>query len=201
METQRRITLAILFSIFEGLVILVGRLRPVMLTPFLWVLLALAASLGGAGVAYLAIGEWIRWPLVKVVQHSSGTGEDTEPKYEGWRQAPGILLSCPICAGAWVAMGLFAIYSFFHQIGLDMIYVMSAGGSVRLIVRLAELLEWQKHLAWEETGYWNRLNKREQWGELLPPEIIERLGGHDGHNHNRDGASNQAEVPAYRVGQ
>jgi hypothetical protein len=99
-QTKSRISLAFLFLFFELGIVVIGKIAPgLKLDPFTWLLLVFAASLGGAGIAYLFIGDFIRWPLTKEVPHSSRSGMvEIEPKYDGWLKSPGVLLCCPICA-------------------------------------------------------------------------------------------------------
>src|SRR5512135_2110037 len=107
LHTQNRLMMFGLFCLLEAIVFVVEQIKPdFSISPFQWVMLVFAGSLIGRSVSLLAIGEWLRWPFVKVVPHSSGAGEDTEPKYSDWRRPIGILLSCPICAGTWGAAGI-----------------------------------------------------------------------------------------------
>lgn len=168
--TARRITLFAMFLVFEMVVFLIGHFRPVKLDPFTWGLLVLASSLGGAAIAYMTIGEWIRTPVAIVVKHSSGVGYDTEPKYQagpdyietpahyGTLEAIGELICCPICAGTWFGLLLYTLYGWVPGLGISMIYVLSIGGAVRLVVRTSEAVEWVKNLLWELTGKYNREN-------------------------------------------
>jgi hypothetical protein len=151
-QTKSRISLAILFFTFDTGIFVIERIRPALqLDVFTWVLLVLAASLGGAGIAYLFIGDWIRWPLTKEVPHSSNSNmTEIEPKYEGWLKSPGVLLCCPICASTWVGAGL---------LGLLAINYSLAG---RVIVRFSEMLEWQSRYAQERTAELNRKNAIEE---------------------------------------
>jgi hypothetical protein len=160
--TKNRIALLVLFLTFEAALIGFKIFQPqLIMTPFEWVILVFAASLIGASVAYMAIGEWFRWPLTKVVRHSCGEGESVEPSHEGFLKAPGILLACPICAGTWGAMILVGVMALAPDFGRYLLYVLGAGGAVRLVVRISELIEWSSRLKWEQTGYWNRRNKLE----------------------------------------
>lgn len=158
----------VLFCTFEALLFVIEQLNPSFkLNPLDWLMLAFAASLGGRAVSILAIGEWLRWPLTKVVQHSSGAGEDVEPRYGGWRESPGILLSCPICAGTWVGMAVIGLMAVFPAYGRYVLYALSAGGAAMVISRLVELIENARYVMQEVNGHWNRRNIEEQ-REPLP---------------------------------
>lgn len=170
----------------EGVLFAISRFRPdLTLSPFEWVLLALAVSILGPAVAYMTVGEWLRFPVAKVVNHSCGVGQDTEPKFssdgdEPWYCGPlhalGELVTCPICASVWMGLLLLSIYAVNGELGRITIYVFAATGISRILIRLAELLEWEKNLAWEKTGYWNRRNKheakygycRDEWPTNIP---------------------------------
>jgi len=161
--TRNRVALFILFCIFEGLLVIIEQTKPDFhLDPFTWVLIVVAASLGGPAIAYLAIGEWIRWPLTKVVPHSSGAGEDVEPKYEGFRRAPGILMSCPICSATWVGLVLIGLYALYEPLGRYVTYTLSVGGAAAFIVRTREAIEAGKYALTELNGKLNRENKQAQ---------------------------------------
>ena len=163
-QTKSRISLAILFFTFDTGIFVIERIRPALrLDPFTWVLLVLAASLGGAGIAYLFIGDWIRWPLTKEVPHSSNSNmTEIEPKYEGWLKSPGVLLCCPICASTWVGAGLLGLLAINYSLGYYIILALSVSGAGRVIVRFSEMLEWQSRYAQERTAELNRKNAIEE---------------------------------------
>lgn len=161
-RTKSRISLLVLFLLFAAGVYAISRISPgLRLDVFTWVMLVFAASLGGSGIAYLAIGDWIRWPLTKEVPHTSNsTMTEVVPKYEGWLNGPGVLLCCPICAGTWVGAGLLGLLALNYNIGYAAIIALSIGGAERMVVRLTELLEWHSRLAQEKTAELNRRNAR-----------------------------------------
>jgi hypothetical protein len=168
-----RITLFLLFCILEGASILLGHIRPdFTLSWYEFIMLGLAMSVMGPAIAYLTIGDFIRWPVVEVSDHSSGVGEDTNAKYqpgdgEPWYCGPlgafGELIACPLCSSVWAGMFLLTFYALDGPIGRITFYVFAAGGLAWPLIRGRELLEWAKHLAWELTGHWNRVNKNEQY--------------------------------------
>lgn len=169
LHTQNRIAMFGLFCLLEAVLFTVEQIKPNFhLEPFEWVMLVFAGSLIGRSVSILAIGEWLRWPLVKVVPHSSGAGEDTEPRYNDWRRPPGVLLSCPICAGTWGAAMLIILLALYEPLGRYVLYMMSAGGAAMIVSRFVELLESTKYVAQELNGKLNRQNIAEQKVEVTP---------------------------------
>jgi hypothetical protein len=163
-RAKSRISLFVLFILFEAGIFVISRIAPALrLDPFLWVMLVFAAAMGGAGVAYMFIGEWIRWPLTKEVPHSSSAKMiEIEPKYEGWLKSPGALLCCPICAATWVGAGLLGLLALDYSLGYYSIVILSAAGAGRLIIRASEMFEWQSRYAQERTAELNRKNEHEE---------------------------------------
>jgi hypothetical protein len=163
-RTKSRITLAILFLLFEAGIFAISKLSAgLRLDPFTWVLLVFAAAFGGSAIAYMSIGDWIRWLFTKEVPHSSNSSMiEIEPKYEGWMKSVGLLLCCPICAGTWVGAALLGLLTIDYNFGYYTVIVMSAGGALRVIVRLSEMLEWQSRYAQERTAELNRRNAIEE---------------------------------------
>jgi len=136
-------------------------------TPLLFIAFAFASSLVGRALAYLTIFEWLRFPFTKVVEHSSGAGNDVHslsagvesPAWKIVREVVGDWISCPICAGTWGALGLAVFYSFDPTMGKFLIYVLGGAGFAMLVSRLSELIEWSCHLSHELAGKYNRENK------------------------------------------
>jgi hypothetical protein len=170
-QTKSRISLIILFVAFELGIVAIKELSPALrLDPFMWVMLVFAASLGGAGIAYMFIGEFIRWPLTKEVPHSSNPNMiEIEPKYEGWLKSPGVLLCCPICAATWVGAGLLGLLAINYNLGYYTILALATGGAARIVIRLAELVEWQARYAQERTAELNRRNALEEAARQTQP--------------------------------
>jgi hypothetical protein len=57
----------------------------------------------------------VRFPLLKTVDLENGAGHVVEPKGEGMKRAIGEMISCPICAGTWIAAGLVYGLQFFPK--------------------------------------------------------------------------------------
>lgn len=170
-RTKSRISLFVLFVLFELGIFTISKIAPgLKLDVFTWIMLIFAASLGGAGIAYLGIGDWIRWPLTKEARHSSNSRMiEVEPKYEGWLNGPGMLLCCPICAGTWVGASLLGLMALNYQLGYYSVLALSIGGATRLVIRAVELLEWQGRYAQELTAQLNRRNEQEEEEKALVP--------------------------------
>jgi hypothetical protein len=152
--------LALAFIAFEIIASMIAR-KGIMLNTKDWVMLALAASMGGRSIAYMAIGEWIRHPFAKVVVHSSGAGEDVEPKYTtGFMSVISSLICCPICAGAWTGLMLLLLYAYVPDLGRTMIYLFSVAAGAWFLTRSTELIEASIWTVRELNGYWHNENKK-----------------------------------------
>lgn len=163
-RTKTRIGLAILFLTFElGIFVIKTISANLRLEPFTWVMLVFATSMGGSAIAYMAIGDFIRWPVTKEVPHSSSASMiEIEPKYDGWLKSLGMLFCCPVCVGTWVGASLLALMAVDYQFGYYTTVALSIGGAARLITRLTETIEWHSHLAQERTALLNRQNAKEE---------------------------------------
>lgn len=80
--------------------------RDYQIKPFDLTLLGLATMRLGRMVAYDRVAEPIRQPFAKTVPDDYGAGMTVEARGKGVRQSLGQLISCPICAGTWIAAGL-----------------------------------------------------------------------------------------------
>lgn len=150
----KRITLFILFCTFELNLFVMSRLRPSFeVTPFTWVLLAFAASLAGPAIAYMDIGDWIRFMFVKTVDHPSGYGKYTDKKHDGGSMdAIGSLLSCPICSATWAGAVLVDLLALDPIWGMYTVVALSIGGAALQLIYLGQMFEWIKCLAWETSA-------------------------------------------------
>ncbi len=162
--TKSRITLALLFFAFDFGIFVIAKLAPSLhLDPFTWIMLVFAASFGGASIAYLYIGDWFRWIVTKEVPHSSNSSmTEIEPKYDGWLKSVGVLICCPICAGAWVGASLLGLMALNHDLGYYTIVALAIGGAARIVTRFSEMVEWQSRYAQERVAELNRKNAIEE---------------------------------------
>lgn len=112
------------------------------LRPFDFIMLAFATYRLGRLTAYDKVTEPLRRPFTQTTPDASGAGDTVVPRGAGARRALGGLISCPICAGTWIAAGL--VY------GLELapaptrlfLSIMSAIGVGELLNAATEALEW-----------------------------------------------------------
>lgn len=126
--------------------------EPYKLQPFDLLLLTLSTFRLGRMVAYDRVAEPIRQPFTKTVPDETGAGESVEPRGEGLRQALGQLLSCPICAGTWIAAGL--VYGLQTLTNPTRVFlaIMSTIGLAEILNALTEALSWAGQLARKLSG-------------------------------------------------
>lgn len=118
-------------------------------------LLGLATIRLGRLVAFSQVMEPLRAPFAETVPDESGAGESVIARGTGVRQAIGQMITCPICAGTWVAAGLtYGLYAFPDPTRL---FLFMTGG-----IGIAELL----HACIEALSWWGS-RTRAQTGEIL----------------------------------
>ncbi|MEW5870646.1 MAG: DUF1360 domain-containing protein [Chloroflexota bacterium] len=124
-------------------------------------LLGLAVMRLGRLVAFSQVMEPLRAPFVETVPDESGAGENVVARGSGLRQALGQMISCPICAGTWIAAGLtYGLYTFPDPTRLFLF--MNAGiGIAELLHSLTETLSWSGSQARIQTGKTLRSIKEE----------------------------------------
>ena len=156
-----KITMIVLELLFFGFAWFVGSRMPAIPEGWFYVLLGLAAYRGGRAVAFNKVFEWLR-DLFKcrVVTDTSGAGENVEACEEpGIWQAIGELITCPICAGTWVALGLMVIHSVSPETGRGLIVILAAAGVAELLHWASEFLSWGGRASREQAGTeWIRKN-------------------------------------------
>ena len=165
-DTCRHLTLIGFLVVFETIIFLVSlRLPQTPASIELPVVIALipASSLVARAVGYLDIFEWLRAPFTKVVPHSSGAGEDVQPKDDlhPCVKVFADLLYCANCSGMWAAALLMALYVLDPTMGRLEIYILGAAGTGILMTRVIEGVEWWTHVGHEIAGHLNRQNKKE----------------------------------------
>lgn len=128
--------------------------------PFDLVLLAFAVYRLGRLVAFERVADPLRRPFTVTVPDHTGAGESVEPRGTGVRQALGQLVSCPICAGTWIAALLtYGLYAFPGPARLFL--MMTAGiGAAELLHSATEALCWSAQLRRTQTGELERQYKR-----------------------------------------
>lgn len=142
-------------------------------------LFGLATFRLGRLAAYDRVMEPVRSLVAQTVPDPTGAGDTVEPKGEGLQQALGQLVSCPICAGTWIASGLMYIYIWFPAPVQIFLWVTAAVGLAEFLNTLVEALCW--------TGERNR---------VLTGGMKRQTGGHtvvSRENKNDEGYRNTNE--------
>jgi hypothetical protein len=160
---KQKLTYLLLDTAFVGIILVlsfyieVPKIHPTIL----FLMGTLAANRIGRTIAFNAVGEPFRGPFTKVVRHSSGAGDTVEPAAKhGPHRAIGELVSCPICAGTWGGLALLSSYLLREPFGTLLILTLGVAGGAEVINWLIEHLQWSSYKVREETGYWNRENKK-----------------------------------------
>lgn len=98
------VTFLVGFALFIGWMLIFGPgLNVFKLSAMDLVLLGFSTYRLGRLIAYDRVMEPFRHFFTNTVPDSTGAGESVDPKGEGFQQAIGQLICCPICAGTWVA--------------------------------------------------------------------------------------------------
>ena len=122
------------------------------LTPFDFVLLGLAVFRGGRLIAYDHVAAPFREPFTETVPDSSGAGDTVEPEGHGAQRALGELLSCPICAGTWVAAGLSYGLRILPAPTRLVMTILAAAGAAEWLNASVEAMSWFGQAARREVG-------------------------------------------------
>ncbi len=115
------------------------------LSTFDFTLLGFATLRLGRLVAYDLIVEPLRRPFTRTVPDKTGAGETVEPRGQGVRRALGQLISCPICAGTWIAAFLVYALSIFPGPTRLFLAMTAVIGLVELLNALLEAMCWLGH--------------------------------------------------------
>lgn len=107
-----------------------------------FVMLGLATFRMGRLIAFDSVAEPLRAPFTKTVPDESGAGDTVVAKGRGPREVIGELLSCPICAGTWIAAGLTYGLQLLPGPTRLLISVMSAIGLAEVLHSVTEALSW-----------------------------------------------------------
>jgi hypothetical protein len=91
-------------------------------------------------------------PVAETKSDESGAGDTVVPKGHGFRRALGELISCPICAGTWIAAALVYGLRIVPRFTRALLAIMSAVGIAELLNGAVELLEWNAQAAREQVG-------------------------------------------------
>jgi hypothetical protein len=126
--------------------------QPLEITPMDLALLSLATYRGGRLIAYDKVTEPLRSAFASTEPDESGAGETVTPKGTGARRALGELISCPTCAGTWLAAGFVYGLKLAPRPTRIMLAILSANGAAELLDSTVEALTWSGRAARDETG-------------------------------------------------
>jgi hypothetical protein len=158
MKRQADMTKVILLGVFTAVFALFSsrfsrrHAKALDLTTTDLVLLGLSTFRLGRLVAYDKILEPLRQPVAMTRPDETGAGETTEPRGAGARRTFGELITCPICAGTWIAAGL--VYALHLWPGATRLFLVMTGsiGSAELLNALTENLSWSGQASRKEAG-------------------------------------------------
>jgi hypothetical protein len=105
-------------------------------------LLGVATHRMGRLVAYDVIAEPLRAPFATTVPDGTGAGKTTVARGQGTRQAVGELLTCPICAGTWVAAILVYGLQILPRPTRILVTIMGVTGIAEILNAGVEALSW-----------------------------------------------------------
>jgi hypothetical protein len=141
------------FALFTGWMLWVGPgLNLFNLTAMQLVLLAFSTFRLGRLIAYDRVMEPFRQFFTETVPDPSGAGETVEPKGEGFQNAIGQLICCPICAGTWVAALLTYLLYLFPAPTMVFLTLTAAIGAAEVLGALTEALSWNGQAARNKAG-------------------------------------------------
>jgi hypothetical protein len=122
------------------------------LRPFDLAMLGLATARLGRMAAYDKVFETWRIPVAETKPDSSGAGDTVVPRGAGVQRALGELISCPVCAGTWVAAGLVYGLRIAPRFTRALLAIMSAVGAAEILNSAIEALSWTAQAAREKVG-------------------------------------------------
>lgn len=129
-----------------------GARQAVELRPFDLAMLGMSTYRLGRLAAFDKVAEPLRQPFAETRPDETGAGETVEPRGTGVQRALGELISCPICAGTWIAAGLVYALQLFPGPTRLFLAMMSAIGIAELLNALTEALSWSGQAARKEAG-------------------------------------------------
>jgi hypothetical protein len=120
--------------------------------PFEWLLLVFSTLRMGRLIAFDRVAEPIRKPFTETVPDETGAGETVEARGSGVTYSIGQLISCPICAGTWVAAALVYGIQMFPRPTKIFIAIMSTIGAAEFINSVTEAFSWTAQAARKFSG-------------------------------------------------
>lgn len=141
------------FALFTGWLFLFGPGRDInRLSALDLALLGLATFRLGRLIAYDRVMEPLRQFFTETAPDSTGAGESVNPKGEGFQQALGQLICCPICAGTWVAALLTYLFYIIPGPAYVFLVMTSAVAIAELLGALTEAFSWSGQYARTMSG-------------------------------------------------
>lgn len=116
------------------------------------VLLSFATYRLGRLIAYDRVMEPFRMFFAETKPDATGAGESVEPIGEGFQQSLGQLITCPICAGTWVAALLVYLLYLFPDPTRVFITIMAVIGAAELLNGITEMVCWTGQYARTMSG-------------------------------------------------
>lgn len=149
---QTRATKLTLMSVFVAILgtfasRVIRRDEPLPLKPFDLLLLGLSSFRMGRMIAFEGVAAPLREPFTETRDDASGAGLTVVARGDGARHVVGELMSCPICAGTWVAAAL--VYGLHLLPGPTrvLLAIMSTTGIAELCYSVTEALDWTARAA------------------------------------------------------
>ncbi len=105
-------------------------------------LLSLATYRLGRLIAFDRVTEPLRAPFARTVRDVTGAGSTVIARGSGVQRAFGQLISCPICAGTWIAAGLVMFLYYFPAETRLFLFMAAAVGGADLIHNATEAFCW-----------------------------------------------------------
>lgn len=154
---QTRATKLTLISVFLGVLAtfasrVVRRETDLTLKPFDLLLLGLSSFRMGRMIAFEGVAAPLREPFTETRADDSGAGQTVVAAGEGVRHVVGELMSCPICAGTWVAAGLVYGLHLMPRPTRVLLAIMSTTGVAELCYSVTEALDWTARSARRNCG-------------------------------------------------
>jgi hypothetical protein len=110
--------------------------------PFDLLLLVFSTFRLGRLVAFDEVFEPVRYPFTETVDLENGAGKVVEPKGKGAQRAIGEMISCPICAGTWIAAGLVYGLQLFPNLTRLFLWINSTIGLAEFTNSISEYFTW-----------------------------------------------------------
>jgi hypothetical protein len=149
---QTRATKLTLMSVFVGVLCtfaarLMHKGQDLNLRPFDLLMLGLTSFRVGRMIAFEGVAAPLREPFTETRPDDSGAGQTVVATGHGARHVIGELMSCPICAGTWVAALL--VYMLHLLPGPTRVFlaIMSTTGVAETTYSLTEWLDWNARAA------------------------------------------------------